>query len=358
MKVLSFKPTKSQWLSLLVIMPFICFLLINLLFKGNQLHDVRVWLFAFPVIYVLGIVSWWLQLQVMHWMRKALPEMRQTTIRLLLTGLIHFIIRSALFIFIFYAFDAVNFLGYQLNMDNLKLALYCAVAMVLIGTSMWEADFSMMQWKKSTSQKEQMEQLTLHQEFEALKGQVNPHFLFNCFNTLSSLITEDRKQAEVFLDELSKVYRYLLRNNEDGLSSLQTEIRFIDSYYKLLKTRHGEAVILNIDVDKKYEQYLLPSLSLQLLIENAVKHNTLSKAKPLHIDIFTTSGNKLVVSNNIQLRIKKAISHGVGLQNIRSKYELLKQPGFQILDEGANFSVVLPLMWNKIAQEKFSGSIA
>jgi hypothetical protein len=89
-----------------------------------------------------------------------------------------------------------------------------------------------------------------------------------------------------------------------------------------------------------------------------VKHNTLSKAKPLHIDIFTTSGNKLVVSNNIQLRIKKAISHGVGLQNIRSKYELLKQPGFQILDEGANFSVVLPLMWNKIAQEKFSGSIA
>ena len=185
-----------------------------------------------------------------------------------------------------------------------------------------------------------------------MKSQVNPHFLFNCFNTLSSLIAEDRKQAEVFLDELSKVYRYLLRNNEDGLSSLQTEIKFIQSYYRLLKTRHGDAVDLSVEIDKKYEQYLLPSLTLQMLVENAVKHNVLSKNKPLVIDIFTTAGSKLVVSNNLQLRTLKVPSNKIGLDNIKTKYDILNQPGFQVLKDQKTFSVVLPLIWNKIADEK------
>jgi LytS/YehU family sensor histidine kinase len=226
------------------------------------------------------------------------------------------------------------------------------MGLTLMATSMWEADYTFKQLKTSYIEKERLQQLTINQEFEALKSQVNPHFLFNCFNTLSSLISEDRKQAEVFLNELSKVYRYLLRNNEDGLSTLQTEIKFIQSYYRLLKTRHGEAVQLEIEIDKKYEQYLLPSLSLQLLIENAVKHNVLSKKKPLVIDIFTTTGNKLVVTNNLQIRSIKGPSNRIGLENIKGKYELLNQPGFQVLEDPTSFSVVLPLIWNKITENK------
>jgi LytS/YehU family sensor histidine kinase len=175
---------------------------------------------------------------------------------------------------------------------------------------------------------------------------VNPHFLFNCFNTLSSLISEDKKKAEKFLNELSKVYRYLLRNNEDGLSSVDNEIRFIKSYYQLLQTRHGEAVQLNIEIDKRYDAYMLPSLTLQLLVENVVKHNVLSKNKPLVIDIFTTAGNKLVVNNNLQRRTVKAPSNKVGLDNIRAKYDLLNQPGFQVMEDDKNYTVVLPLIWN------------
>ena len=246
----------------------------------------------------------------------------------------------------------MHFLGYQLDAEQLKFALYCSLALTLTATSMWEANFTFRQWKTAIVEKERVKQLTIQQEFETLKGQVNPHFLFNCFNTLSSLISEDRKQAELFLNELSKVYRYLLRNNEDGLSSLQTEIRFIRSYYRLLKTRHGDAVQLEIEIDKKYEQYLLPSLSLQLLVENAVKHNVLSRNKPLIIDIFTTAGNKLVVSNNLQLRTVKGPSNKIGLDNIKSKYELLNEPGFQVLEDPASFSVVLPLLWNKIPHRK------
>jgi LytS/YehU family sensor histidine kinase len=119
-----------------------------------------------------------------------------------------------------------------------------------------------------------------------------------------------------------------------------------------LKTRHGDAVQIQSEIDKKYDLYLLPSLSLQMLVENAVKHNVLSKNKPLLIDIFTTSGNKLVVSNNLQLRSVKAPSNRIGLDNISSKYELLNHPGFQVLQDKKTFSVVLPLIWSKVADQK------
>ena len=205
-------------------------------------------------------------------------------------------------------------------------------------------------WKESQEEKEQLEQLTLQHEFDTLKSQVNPHFLFNCFNTLSSLISEDPERAEKFLDELSKVYRYLLKSNEDGLSTLKAELKFIQSYFELLKTRHGNAIQMQIEVDKKYEQYLIPSLSLQLVVENAVKHNTISKTQPLVIDIFTTAGHKLVVNNNLQRKALKAPSNRVGILNIRAKYELLDQPGFQVVEDKKNYTIVLPLLWTNIRE--------
>ena len=150
----------------------------------------------------------------------------------------------------------------------------------------------------------------------------------------------------MFLDELSKVYRYLLKNNEEGVSTVAQEIRFIESYFNLLQTRYGNSVQLNVQIDKRYDPYLLPSLTLQLLVENAVKHNALSKNNPLVIDIFTVAGNKLVVSNNHQPLTVKANSTKVGLKNIKLKYSLLKQSGFMVMEDEMNFTVVLPLIWS------------
>jgi LytS/YehU family sensor histidine kinase len=147
------------------------------------------------------------------------------------------------------------------------------------------------------------------------------------------------------------VYRYLLRKNTDSMSTLESEIKFIQSYFRLLKTRHSDAVELQVDIDKQYSSYLLPSLSLQLLLENAVKHNALSKNKPLTIEIFTTTGNKLVVNNNLQRRTIKAPSNSVGLENIKAKYELLHTKGFLVMEDGKNFTVVLPLIWNNEAED-------
>ena len=346
------KPSKFEWLSFITMMPLLCILLNHLLFGPRQWKDEKIWFYSFPVVYIQGFISWYLHILVMHWLRVVFPNMKQTGLRLALLAVSHITLISLTYICLFYAYDSIHFLGYRLQQDKLNLALYSGIALTMVATSMWEAEYIFRQWKGSVTEKERLQQLTLEQEFETLKSQVNPHFLFNCFNTLSSLIAEDRKQAEVFLDELSKVYRYLLRNNEDGLSSVQTELKFIQSYYRLLRTRHGEAVQLSIETDKKYDHYLLPSLTLQLLVENAVKHNVLSKNKPLVIDIFSTAGNKLIVSNNLQLRTIKVPSNKIGLENIKTKFELLNQHGFQVLKDQKTFSVVLPLIWNRVNEQK------
>ena len=343
-------PTKLERTSYLIMMPVIAIVLNQLLFGLRQWSDIDIWLFSFPLIAVQGLGSWMLHIIVMHWLRIRFPHIRQTRLRLILLGIAHVCLITITFVSLFYAYHITGFLDYTLNTSQLGKALALGIGLTLVATTMWESDYTLTQWKASLAEKEKMEQLTIQHEFETLKSQVNPHFLFNCFNTLSSLITEDRRQAEVFLDELSKVYRYLLRNNEEGLSTLQNEVRFIESYYQLLRTRHGEAVQLKIEIDKKYDNYLLPSLSLQLLVENAVKHNVLSKNRPLMIDIFTTSGNKLVVSNNFHPRTVKGPSNKIGLDNIRSKYALLHQQGFHVLQDGKSFSVVLPLIWNRISE--------
>jgi LytS/YehU family sensor histidine kinase len=288
----------------------------------------------------------------MHWLRIKFPLLKETTLRLSILALAHIVMTFLTFVSLFYLYDAIHFLGYNLDKSKLRLCLFIAIALTMVATTMWETVYTFKQWNLSIAEKEKLEQLTIQYEFDTLKSQVNPHFLFNCFNTLSSLISEDRKQAEVFLNELSKVYRYLLRNNENGLSTLKSEIQFINSYYKLLQTRHGEALQMTIEIDKKYEEYLLPSLTLQLLVENAVKHNQLSKNRPLLIDVFTTAGKKLIVNNNLQPRVIKGPSNRIGLENIKSKYMLLEQAGFQILEDRKTFSVVLPLIWNKVVDKK------
>jgi two-component system LytT family sensor kinase len=348
------RPTKTEWITFFALMPGISVLL-NYLFFGERVwSDYHIWLYSFPIIYVQGWLSWYLHIIAMHLYRVRLPLLKQTVPRLILLYFSHIVLTSLTFASLFYAYDALHFLGYNLNVGKLKISILMAVALTLVATTLWEAEYVLMKWKETLAEKEKLEQLSIQHEFETLKSQVNPHFLFNCFNTLSSLISEDKKQAEIFLNELSKVYRYLLSSNENGLSTLRNELNFIHSYYQLLKTRHGDAIQMQVEVDKKYHSYLLPSLSLQLLVENAVKHNIISKQNPLTVDIFSMAGNKLAVNNNLQPKMVKATSTKIGLENIRSKYELLKQPGFQLLEDSRNFTVILPLIWNQANEKQFA----
>jgi len=200
--------------------------------------------------------------------------------------------------------------------------------------------------KQTERDKERLEKEKLQSELDSLKQKVNPHFLFNSLNSLSSLISEDPAQAEVFLDEMTKVYRYLLRNNEVELASLDTELKFIKSYSHLLKTRYGDSIDFEIDVKDEYLSYLVPPLTLQLLVENAVKHNKLLKHQPLVIQLRTNDNCKFVVANNIQRKEISVDSTGIGLKNISSKYRLMNQPDIMITDNNEVFSVSIPLIMN------------
>ena len=177
----------------------------------------------------------------------------------------------------------------------------------------YEIIYHYAQLKDAARQREKLEKEKLKAELQQLKGIVNPHFLFNNLNSLSSLIAEDPVKAQDFLDELTKVFRYLLRNNETELTTLAQELDFIHSYYRLLQIRYGEAISMDIRIDKPSEQLMIPPLTLQLLIENAVKHNRLQKDEPLRIELFTQPGNKLTVRNNLLKKDGKVESTGVGL---------------------------------------------
>lgn len=339
------KPSKLDLYSFFLSMPFITLAMNLIMFEDRVWNDSKVLVISFPLLYILGFIGFYSHVQYDFWIEKKYPSINQSRRRIIARALILFFVMTPTLAVIFITYDFFNVLGYQLQPHHFLWGMLVGASINMVFETLNEADFMFQQYKESKAEKESMKQLSISQEFDMLKNQVNPHFLFNCFNTLSSLISIDKNQAEKFLHDMSKVYRYLLRNNEEGLSTVENEVKFIQSYFQLLQRRHGGAVQLNLQVDKRYEAYLLPSLTLQLLVENVVKHNALSKNKPLVIDIFTAAGNKLVISNNLQRRTVKAPSNGVGLTNIQTKYKLLKQEGFQVMEDANNFTVVLPLMW-------------
>lgn len=193
-------------------------------------------------------------------------------------------------------------------------------------------------------EKEQLRVANLQSQLDVLKQQVNPHFLFNALNSLSSLISEDPVQAERFVDKLSEVYRYVLRANEQHITTLEAELQFIDAYYHLLKTRYGAGLNLTVAVADAHRGYQLPSLTLQLLVENAVKHNIVSPKAPLAIQIAVTGQGELVVSNTLQKKQSRVLSNGVGLTNIVAKYQMLNLPTPSVIENGQLFTVTLPLL--------------
>ena len=169
----------------------------------------------------------------------------------------------------------------------------------------------------------ELQKENLQSQFEVLKQQVNPHFLFNSLNVLLSLIKTDSDLAESFTEKLSKVYRYVLENKEKDIVPLGTELEFINSYVFLLNIRFTGKIIVRIQTgDDKNGRMILP-MALQILIENAIKHNAFSKTNPLRIDISVDKDDFLAVKNNIQARENHIQSTGIGLTNIRNRYKLI-----------------------------------
>lgn len=182
-------------------------------------------------------------------------------------------------------------------------------------------------------------------QFEALKNQVNPHFLFNNFSTLVNLIPENPKLAESYVHNLSNVYRYILTTSTSKLQELRFELDFIKSYMFLVEIRFDNNINIMVDIEEEYFNYFIPLLSLQLLIENAIKHNVVSAKKRLNITI-TTEGDVLIVKNNLQRKNSVEESTKVGLQNIIKRYALITDRKVEIINTETEFAVKIPLIKN------------
>lgn len=181
-------------------------------------------------------------------------------------------------------------------------------------------------------------------EYNQLKSQINPHFLFNSLNILSAMIyTREPKESANYIGKLSDVYRYVLMSNEKSIITLKEEIEFINKYGDILETRFGNGFILDINLGKNCTEKYLPFMSLQLLVENAVKHNIASDKNPLVIKIYDED-EYVVVENNINIRNSRLFSTGIGLKNLSQRFRIVSKKDIIIIKEDSIFKVKLPLI--------------
>jgi LytS/YehU family sensor histidine kinase len=177
--------------------------------------------------------------------------------------------------------------------------------------------------------------------YEALKNQLNPHFLFNSLNTLDGLMGFDDEKAHNYLQNLSSTFRYTIQNKE--ITSLKDELHFVESYAYLMKIRYGDNLNIQYAVDEKYHCYYIMPVTLQLLLENAIKHNVINDKHPLTIYIETTDKDTIKVSNKIQPKINAKKSEGIGLTNLIERYDLLFGLDINIAENSA-FKIEIPLI--------------
>ncbi len=200
-------------------------------------------------------------------------------------------------------------------------------------------------WKKAIVEQEKLKKEQIQSELVTLKSHLSPHFLFNNLNILSSLISEQNQDAQDFLNRFSEVYRYVLKNRNVELISLREELEFLKSYNFLLHRRFSDSLKIHTEVAPALSNHLLPPLALQMVLENALKHNKLSEVRPLQVSIRSDESPALIVQNNLQIRdLADHEKTGFGLDNIRRRYWLIARERIEVKNNSDTFSVKLPLI--------------
>ncbi len=204
--------------------------------------------------------------------------------------------------------------------------------------------FYLEEYKTKLIEAEEQKKLTAMAELNLIKNQINPHFLFNNLNVLSTLVMNNNGDANKFIEEFSKVYRYILSVPQKELVPLSEELAFIEPYMFLLKKRFSNSLFIELNISEACKNnYIIPA-SLQLLIENAIKHNVVSVSKPLRINVDAKYDSSIVVKNNLQPKISVEMSTKVGLQNITKRYEMVSGRTVEVRASAEMFSVRLPLL--------------
>ena len=223
----------------------------------------------------------------------------------------------------------------------MKYELKGLVLSWLIGVSLGSLVFFYIEWNNALKREQKLREEKLIFQYETLKNQVNPHFLFNSLNTLSSLVSKDAKLSEKFISKFSSIYRYILENRDKELIPLSDELAFVKDYFFLQKIRDDGKIELDIQLKDEKKHEILP-ISLQLLIENALKHNAATKEYPLKIKV-SLEDDQLKVVNNLEPKMQLEPSSKVGLKNLNERVKLVMDKEVQVNQENKKFTVVMPV---------------
>ncbi|WP_103068268.1 sensor histidine kinase [Aquimarina sediminis] len=291
------------------------------------------------------ICDWFIIRSILIFLRKKYPDFKDDFKRIIF--LLFAIICVILFVDFTMGFLLAQFfifLGFESSHMVILRVLLPVFLIIIMTMAIYEAIYYYVRLKKSIREEEQTKQVMIQAQLDTLRNQAQPHFLFNSLNTLRDIIDNDTKEdAKDFVDNLSGVYRFIIESDNSNLISLEKELKFAKAYIHIQSERFGDNLKVNWDIPEDKHSAMIVPMSIQLLLENAIKHNIVSKAKPLLVTV-VIKGDTLVVSNKIQAKSTQTPSTKIGLKNIEQRYILISKKSPEIINDGNQFTVVLPLL--------------
>jgi two-component system, LytTR family, sensor kinase len=334
----------DRWLMLIGI-PAASFLVSALMFGDLFEHNIFYNLSRCTLVSIIYTTIFWLSFrQIFIVLRRRYPEVKDSAKRIVLQTIsvliAYFFIKAFMDIFL----EDYMHLWLGLDEPHGVAKVFASLTLTFLIIAIYESIFFYSSLQKSIVEKEQLERENIQSQLEGLKNQVNPHFLFNSLNTLTYLIPEDQDLAVRFVQQLSKVYRYILEIRDRKLICLSEELAFLKSYVFLLKERFSSNFEVEINIPEEHLSKKVVPLSLQILMENAIKHNIISALKPLKVEVFVEKNLKLIVKNNLQKKNQVMNSTKVGLQNIKNRYSFFSDQKVEVFATADSFVVSIPLI--------------
>ncbi len=320
-------------------------LLIVVILNFDHISFNRLLLYGFLINAFFTTIFWEGTRFIVIMMRRAFPAYRQTRRRLFveaILALVYVLVVSSLLDMVTRWFSSGN------QTHGFGIVFRISIVPTLLICVVYEAVFFFEAWKSNVRRAESLEKEKIQSQLEALKSQLDPHFLFNSMNTLAALIDEENRDAQLYLEKLADVYRYVLVHRNNNTVTLEEELACVEAYVYLNKIRFRDNLEVNIALsDQVRRMYIIP-LCLQMLVENAIKHNTASKEKPLRISIYEDGGDIIVVENNVSEKAVLNKSTKVGIQNIINRHRHLTERKVEVLKTDNMFTVRIPLILNLV----------
>lgn len=309
----------------------------------NKSYSVFYLLLSYIYFILLSWIIWQGNVQLMKLIKKrfrvAFRAYYKSVLALYATIIVYTIVVTTCGIALWLYFSLENN-----SVTHLPAAVAVTVTVAIIVTNLYEIFYLKSEQEDTVKRAEQLNLAKTHAELVALKNQIDPHFIFNSLNTLSYLISVNPANARLYNDTLAKVYHYILYNKEKNFVPVGEEVEFLSNFFYLLKIRFGNAIAMIIKIDSiQSEELYIPPISLQILLENAIKHNELNEHTPLTIHV-NISANFIVVKNKIFKKMYASSGTGNGLTNLDNRYKLLTAKNIYVYDEGEYFIVKLPIL--------------